>query len=395
MAHSTWFCYSGWRLFYLFPIHPTYLRILLTMSKNGFVLILSVMALYGCQSTFGPSALENTHPAYNQAIATSIDQQMLLNLVRLKYGDSPYFLDVGSVTASLALTGSVGVESSSNLDDGINIIQPNIGVEYVDRPTISYSPLHGEDFLKSVLSPLPLESILVMTQSGWSIERVFAVTIERINDLHNAPRASGPTPEREPQYKEFKRLLYLLRDLQNENLIEIGPALALDKNSSDLVILLNTEPAHQTTIDEINLLLGIVGEKQTNRFKISTNFLDKTSDKWNVRPRSIASVLFYLSQNVEIPQEHFDAGLVTRTRTKDGKPFDWHDTPAGIVFQVKSSKTKPSNAYLSIPYRGRWFYILDNDLQSKSTFMLVEQLFNLQAGQRKVSGPTLTLPVNR
>ena len=361
------------------------------MSKNGFALFLSVVALYGCQSTFGPSALENTHPAYNQAIATSLDQQMLLNLVRLKYRDSPYFLDVGSVTASLELVGSVGVGSSSNLDTGVNIIQPNVGVGYADRPTISYSPLRGEDFLKSVLSPVPLEAILVMTQSGWSIQRVFAVTMERINDLHNAPRASGPTPEREPQYKEFKRLLYLLRDLQIEGLIEIGPA--LDKNSSSLVILLETDPAHQATIDEIRLLLGIVGEKQTNQFEISTNFLDKAEGKWNVRPRSIASVLFYLSQNVEIPKEHLDAGLVTRTRMKDGKPFDWDDTPAGTVFQVKSSKTKPSNAYISVPYRGQWFYLLDNDLQSKSTFMLLEQLFSLQAGQSKASGPTLTLPV--
>jgi hypothetical protein len=317
------------------------------MSKNGFVLFLSVVALYGCQPTFGPSALENTHPAYNQAIATSLDQQMLLNLVRLKYRDSPYFLDVGSVTASLELVGSVGVGSSSNLDTGVNIIQPNVGVGYADRPTISYSPLRGEDFLKSVLSPIPLEAILVMTQSGWSIQRVFAVTMERINDLHNAPRASGPTPEREPQYKEFKRLLYLLRDLQIEGLIEIGPA--LDKNSSSLVILLEPDPAHQTTIDEIRLLLGIVEEKQTNQFEISTNFLDKAEGKWNVRPRSIASVLFYLSQNVEIPKEHLDIGLVTRTRTKDGKPFDWDDTPAGTVFQVKSNKTKPSNAYISVP----------------------------------------------
>jgi hypothetical protein len=361
------------------------------MSKNGFVLFLSVVALYGCQPTFGPSALENTHPAYNQAIATSLDQQMLLNLVRLKYRDSPYFLDVGSVTASLELVGSVGVGSSSNLDTGVNIIQPNVGVGYADRPTISYAPLRGEDFLKSVLSPIPLEAILVMTQSGWSIQRVLAVTMERINDLHNAPRASGPTPEREPQYKEFKRLLYLLRDLQIEGLIEIGPA--LDKNSSSLVILLETDPAHQATIDEIRLLLGIVGEKETNQFEISTNFLDKAEGKWNVRPRSIASVLFYLSQNVEIPKEHLDAGLVTRTRMKDGKPFDWDDTPAGTVFQVKSSKTKPSNTYISVPYRGQWFYLLDNDLQSKSTFMLLEQLFSLQAGQSKASGPTLTLPV--
>jgi hypothetical protein len=50
-------------------------------------------------------------------------------------------------------------------------------------------------------------------------------------------------------------------------------------------------------------------------------------------------------------------------------------------------------AFVAIPYRGQWFYLADNDLESKSTFMLLSQLFRLQAGAAKAAGPTLTLPV--
>ena len=50
---------------------------------------------------------------------------------------------------------------------------------------------------------------------------------------------------------------------------------------------------------------------------------------------------------------------------------------------MRSSTSRPANAFVAVPYRGAWFYIADNDLESKSTFMLLTQLFNLQAGQIK------------
>ena len=73
------------------------------MYKYRLVLILSTLFMVACQSSFGPRALEETHPAYNNAIVDSLNQEMLLNLVRLRYRDTPYFLEVGSVTASLTL----------------------------------------------------------------------------------------------------------------------------------------------------------------------------------------------------------------------------------------------------------------------------------------------------
>ncbi len=52
----------------------------------------------GCNS-FGPNSVEGTHFQYNRAIVTSLDEQFLHNLVRLRYRDTPYFLEIGSVTA--------------------------------------------------------------------------------------------------------------------------------------------------------------------------------------------------------------------------------------------------------------------------------------------------------
>jgi len=105
------------------------------------------------------------------------------------------------------------------------------------------------------------------------------------------------------------------------------------------------------------------------------------------------SVLFYLSQTVKVSDEHKAAGLVTVTKKQNGEAFNWDDTPAGKHFSVHSSKERPANAYIYAPYRGYWFYIANDDLETKSSFLLLQQLFNLQAGQAKAEGPTLTLPV--
>ena len=103
-------------------------------------------------------------------------------------------------------------------------------------------------------------------------------------------------------------------------------------------------------------------------------------------------ILFYLSHNAEVPPSHRAAGLVTQTESAEGEAFDWNEVTGGL-FRVRSSSSRPSNAFVAVPYRGAWFYIADDDLESKSTFMLLTQLFNLQAGQIKTVAPALTIGV--
>jgi len=315
-----------------------------------------------------------------------------LNLVRLKYRDESYFLKIDSVTASFSFDGNAGLGANSSIDMGpvINSVSPSLGVSYSDSPTISYQPLQGEDFLKSILSPIPLDSLLVMTQSGWNIERVFGLCVERINNVLNAPTASGPTPIMEPEFKKFNRLLVLLKQLQANGSIEVGVS---PYKGSELVLLFQKLHNQRANIYEMAELLELNTPADKAYVKVGTNFINSEPGQLIMRTRSISSILFYLSQNINIPQEHVEGGLITLTKTKTGDFFDWAEVPAGKNFNVKVSSSYPDKAFLAIPYRNYWFYIDDNDLQSKSTFMLLMQLFDLQAGKTQASGPTLTIPV--
>ena len=65
------------------------------------------------------------------------------------------------------------------------------------------------------------------------------------------------------------------------------------------------------------------------------------------------------------------------------------------MFRVHTSESRPRNASVAVHHRDHWFYIADHEQSSKSTFMLLNQLFTLQAGDVSETKPVLTLPVGR
>jgi hypothetical protein len=358
------------------------------------ILVLAVFcATTGCR-TYGPASLRQTHPEYNRAVSKSLDEQFLLNLVRLKYRDNPFFLEVSSITTQQSVEKELS--ATVKLVNGTDTSTPVAGLTLKETPTISYTPLHGDQFLKQILSPVPLEAVLILTQSGWSIERVFSVCVERANNLDNASNASGPTPAYEPPFRQFKEMASILRVLQIQDAIELGAAVSqpvADGNSTrthELVLRILPKPQLQSSIDKLKELLGL--EKATNELKLTNNILERSKNSIALRTRSMMGILFHLSHNTQVPIEHEQANLVSLTKTLGNQLFDWNQV-TGNLLRIRSSSNQPESAAVAVPYRGAWFYLADSDLESKSTFMLLTQLFNLQAGQIKTVIPALTIGV--
>ena len=111
-----------------------------------------------------------------------------------------------------------------------------------------------------------------------------------------------------------------------------------------------------------------------------------------ISTRSVITGMLYLSRGIEIPDEHYRDGLVSQTLDDEGRSFDWTETTKGL-FRVHSQKLKPRNAFVSVYYRGYWFYIADDDRTSKSSFDLMLELFDLQITRALTSSPVLTVPV--
>ena len=75
----------------------------------------------------------------------------------------------------------------------------------------SYSPARGEEFQKGLLAPIDLESLQLLARTGWSWERILRTTVQYMNGVDNATSAGGPTPDRKPQFEEFRYLARVLR----------------------------------------------------------------------------------------------------------------------------------------------------------------------------------------
>lgn len=175
------------------------------------LLVCGMPLLTGC--TLGPMSLQNSRLNYNRAIQHTSREELLLNLVRMRYYESEEFLGVSSITgqytydADLRGTGAWPAGDRSSYGG-------SLGLGAQSKPTIVYAPEQGSDFNQRKLSPVSLETLDLLASKGWAVDRVLRVVVRNINDVDNATSAGGPTPGQKPDFEEFQYLAGLLRSLQ-------------------------------------------------------------------------------------------------------------------------------------------------------------------------------------
>ena len=89
------------------------------------------------------------------------------------------------------------------------------------------------------------------------------------------------------------------------------------------------------------------------------------SDTIYMNMRSVLQIMTFLSKGVCVPEEHVRTGIAPMTPGPDGRPFDWTRVTAGNFF-VNSQKHRPHDAEVAVQYRGYWFYIASNDVNSRA-----------------------------
>ena len=345
------------------------------------------LAVSGC-TQLGPGLVKAGRSDYNIAIQKTEDEEVLLNVVRLRYGDRLLVMDVGSVSTQFSWSQGISATGLAQQSPGVDEVGIGGKLEYSEKPTITYTPLGGADFVRSVLTPVDMNTFLLLANSGWSIERLLRVSVDRMNDVDNAPNASGPTPKMAPQYADFSRAARLMRNLQKRGVLEFGyrqqngervPTMYIEREALDW--------------DETRELYELLGfERGRSIFTLHTRGNSPHSDALGIDVRSLMEMVFFLSHGVDVPERDKAMGRVTITRDPAGQPFDWSAVVGGL-FRIRSQQEPPTNAQAAVQYRGSWFYIDDSDMNSKYTIILLEQLSALLGGKVEKVGPVLTLPI--
>lgn len=347
------------------------------------MLLTTCVLLAGCISV-GPKLVSGSRTDYNLVLSQADDQQMLLNLVRLRYRDRAMFLEVSALNTQFSFSSEVDAGTNFGQIDTLYSLGGKIALE--ETPTVSYTLLRGADFVQRVLTPISLEILILLDTSGWNSERVLRLLVDEMNDVENAKGANGPTPGQAPAYRDFRRMALLLRQLEWDGLV-------VGARYEDQTVL-DFEPAARQRADYLEFadILGLNPDQLVFPLRVAAG--PRFAESIKVRFRSFAGVMYFLSHSVQVPESDLAAGRVTVTRDAEGEPFDWQQVTEGLM-TIKSSPTPPENAAVAVNYRNSWFYIDDSDLDSKSTFSLLGQVYQLQAGNAKSIVPTLTIPVGR
>ena len=356
------------------------------------LLLLAVLAMAGCGS-IGPGTVSRDRFDYTEAVAGSWKTQMLLNLVKIRYGDAPVFLDVGQVVAGysyqrqLSATASVPAYTSGpSLHSIVGTFGATAQGTYNDSPTITYSPLAGERFARSMMMPIPPSAILNVIQAGFSADVVFRLTVQSVNGVDNRRVQLQYV---QPAAPEFYVLLQDLLRVQSSG--DIGVRLdRVDKEERlHLVLRPNLGAAVQSAGLNIAKILGL--DPAAKEFRVVYGAVPANDKEIALLTRSIREVLVDLSSVIIVPEAHVTERRVGPTPEADLGP----EGPIPPLIRIAHSADSPGDAFVAVPYRGYWFSIDDRDMVSKNMFSFIMFLFTFVETGTKEAAPILTIPTTR
>ena len=418
------------------------------VRPSAIVCSLVVMSMLQACTTHGPKLYETSFNDYSDAISRTSDGQMLGNLVRIRYYESPVFLQVASVTAGFSLSGNAGASATIN-ESAADNLGLSVGGSVSENPTISFSMPESEKYYGRLLAPLSTKQITSLVLAGFDSELVFRTAVRGINGLTNLSVDFEDSSEEPVKHRQFREALGLIKKLRAEGVVDMelggkqtdwsSPVKINAKSDISQVLLLGAVSYAMSNDAEI---VGYPdGSWQTHRYEKNMalrfspdsdnspdaqrlkKLLGLQEDRYNfaiveaelvnaekprgvlgqspgaldpsviwaeigLRGRSMLEIMQVASKEVHAPEEDIRLGTTTADRPQDLLSA----TGASDWLAIHSSDTEPSSK-LRIQHNGHWFYIDDSDIRSRKTFAMLNALFAVVGGTVPGAAPVMTIPV--
>jgi len=315
---------------------------------------------------------------YGEVVAESWKRQTLLNVVRLRYADAPVFLDVASIINSYTVGGnaSANAELPSRADP--NVFRLGASGNWSNTPTVTYQPLLGDRFTKSLLQPIPPAAVFQLLQGGWPAALVFRTVVGSVNGLRNF--SAGVAAD--PGFGDLSEALSRIQRAGN-----IGIRVEARKDGSGLLaVIRRTEPGSPPDEDgrRVRELLG--QEESVAEFEIVYGLIPRRQNEVAILTRSMMEIMLQLGFGIDLPAEHVAAGRALPGLSQAGS------ARGESLVHIRSGEQEPLNAYAAVPYKGYWYWIDDNDIASKRIFTFLMILFSLAETGQSTAAPVVTVP---
>jgi hypothetical protein len=326
---------------------------------------------------------------YITAISDSWKSQMLLNLVKLRYGDAPVFLDVASVINQYGIEGILGF--SGSWAQNPQVPWPYTALynwfgsgRYAERPTITYSPLSGEKFARSLMTPIPPAAILNFLQAGYPVDLVLRLAVHSVNGIHTRYGGGARMREADP---EFYLLVEKLRSIQQSG--DLGMRVRKTGEQTSTLIVFSRKPnsAVEAGRAEVRKILGL--DPKSEEFSVVYGSVASHDKEIAILTRSMLEILIDLASYIEVPL----SSASERRTFPTPAPEVVNGAPVAPLIRILSSPQNPGDAFAAVAYRQDWYWIDDKDLASKRLFSFIMFLFTLTETGDKQGAPIITVPV--
>jgi hypothetical protein len=353
------------------------------LRKAGLAVLVTLsmlVSLNGCTG-IGPKTVTRDRFDYTQALSDSWKKQMLLNLVKIRYVDAPVFLEVSSVISQYEVSGQVdlGFGWSNSLTGGDSQTVGGSGT-YADRPTVTYTPLLGEKFTRSLMTPIPVEGILSMIQADYPVDFILRICVQTINSIDN--RYGGGLDPR-PADPEFYELIAVLRKVQRSGKLGMRVK-SIGQDKTVAMFFRADEAGEDFQEDDVGRqMLGL--NPDAAEFRVVHGAIASNNTEIAMLTRSMIQIMVELGSYVEVPAKDVEEG-----RVHGGVAAQTSGVPP--LIRIQSHKSRPDEPFVAVHYRDHWFWIDDRDVPSKRIFSFLMMLFSLTDTGDQRAAPIVTVP---
>jgi hypothetical protein len=349
----------------------------LARALRGTAGCIALLVLGGCVSV-SPTHLTSDRIDYGQVLGDSWKYQTLLNVVRLRHADAPVFLDVASIINSHTVGGSGNLQATLPSGSSPDVFGAGGTGAWSNTPTVTYQPLLGDRFTKSLLQPIPPVSVFQLLQGGWPASLVFPTVVGSANGLRNATGGLAA----DPGFDELTDLLSRIQQAGN-----IGTEIQPRKDGSGVLVVIRRPGASDALSAEsrrVRELLGLSGD--ATDFEIAYGLYPRGPNQVAIVTRSMMEIMLQLGFGIDLPP-----GDVERGRALPGKA-QAGEARAKPLVHIRSGPEAPSETYTAVRYKDDWYWIADDDIASKRTFTFLMILFSLAETGQGTAAPVVTVP---
>jgi hypothetical protein len=340
----------------------------------------SILLFAACASV-GPRTIPRDQFDYGTAIANSAKEQILFNVVRLRYVEAPVFVHVASVINQYSLEGNVAVGAGANTSiSGDDTLTVGGSARYADRPTITYTPISGKEFAGSLLTPIPPEHLFALVQSGWLPERILRLTVRSMNGIDNEWAGPAQRRQADPRFTELLRVWSRLRESR-----VIGLRRERGKEKARIILYqIDRELTNEVQDDLAFLHETLDLDPDAREYSLRYGLIPDAPNTIVVLTSSIIEIMNELAWRIDVPLEHVEEG-------RTGTTFTTEDESVGPMIRVYYANERPKDSYVAIRDRGHWFYIDDRDVNSKANFAILQILLSLTDAGEGARGPVVSI----